>query len=528
VSDAGSVREIHGIENVISGFNIANSLNVRAGEVNQAIAAAASQNSVLAQDPESLLASRVTAQAQPTQPAGDAATQSGAQMTTGMYLQCLRESDRSTLTTAATTRMEKIRDEQSFRIETENFGADRIIPRMNHGFAQACSRAAEQGSIFIMRGVNPDSLGKGGVLTHPERYAPKPMTCHAKSSYFGFTKGLVPANPQFSRPDYVNTEGDKYRQALNDVKHTLGEAMAGTEEGSPLHLKVPIEQQECSVYQGTFSKDGTNYRYQVAIPAGTSADAVQQAIQTRLQDREHLGSFLKVYKDPDLASDDPKWEEVTDFSTMSFSEADFAQAQPTLVIGIPSQSEEETPESRGSQQTTERYYVSDYDVYAIAHTTAVEATDTLIAQNEFLRNTWPNCGEFADNRDITAINFVNALLLASGTADPQAALQQYQNNYTSNHRDRPIQHAAAAAGKVETTATGGLKGFAVPDFPLWVVESGNVIKLENAGDLAAYMVCLANGSDDLQGNTQYQAILNSKVLDHCVNELMSSQPAAAA
>jgi hypothetical protein len=499
MGDRGNIRGItaSGTE-IISGFTI-NPQNIQLGKVNQAIAAAAGQDFALTQGPGSLLASRVTALVPPAQPAGGAATQFGVQLTTGMYLQCLSEEARNTLTAAANGRMGNIRTRQTFSIEEGNFGAGQPIPCMDHGFAQACSRAAGQGSIFIMRGVNPDSLGEGGVLTHPERYAPKPMTCHAKSSYFGFTKGLVPANPQFSRPDYVNTAGAKYQQALNDVQHTLGSDMKGTAEGSPLHLKVTINHEECFVHQGTFSKDGTTYRYQVAIPNGTDASPTE--IRNRLQNP----NYCKVCKDSN-------WGEVIDLRTLSPPLEALAH-EPTLVIGLPANSE-------GSQQTTERYYVSDYDVYAIAHTTAAEAADTLITQNGVLQNTWENCGEFADNRDMAAINLVNALLLAPGIADPQVALQQYQANYDSNHRDRPIQHAAAAATTVKTTATGGLEGFAVPDFPLWVVEPGNVIKLENAGDLAAYMIHLS-----IKRGRSAEAILNSKVLDLCVNELISGRAA---
>ncbi|MDR0445409.1 MAG: hypothetical protein LBG98_04000 [Puniceicoccales bacterium] len=120
-------------------------------------------------------------------------------MTPGMYLQCLSADDQKILKCKANTRMEGIRtnQNQTFPIVSGNFKADGVIPRMDYGFAQACATSAQNGSTFIMRGVNPSSLGDGGALTHPERYAPKPMTCHAKSSEFGFTKGLVPANPQF-------------------------------------------------------------------------------------------------------------------------------------------------------------------------------------------------------------------------------------------------------------------------------------------------------------------------------------------
>ena len=482
-----SVR-VQGIRNVISGFNIANPQNIRAGQVDRAIAAAAGgQPAISLKNMQKLLAPRITNKTPPVEqlPANANscsarrsmahATQSGAQMTTGMYLQCLNETDRRTLTTAANTRMAQIRQERAFAINTGSiFSSEGGQIPMDRGFAEACAASASNGHIFIMRGVNKDSLGENGVLLQPDSRAPKPMTCHAKSSYFGFTKGLVPANPQFSRPDYVNTEGDKYQQALRDVKHTLGEAMAGTEEGAPLHLKVRINNEDCHVYQGTFQgSDGKTYRYQVAIPDGT--DASPDEIRNRLQNQ----NYCKVCKDTD-------WKEEVTISPGI--DGDLPPAEPTLVIGLPAG-------TGGSQHAAqERYYVSDYDVYAIAHATAAEAIDTLITQNEFLQNTWQNCGEFADNRDMAAINFVNALLLASGTADPQAApdlqaaLQQYREKYDSNHRNRPIQHAAAAAGIVKTTEAGGLEGFAVPDFPLWAVESGSVIKLENAGDLAAYMI----------------------------------------
>ncbi|MDR0445410.1 MAG: hypothetical protein LBG98_04005 [Puniceicoccales bacterium] len=293
-----------------------------------------------------------------------------------------------------------------------------------------------------------------------------------------------------------------------------------------MHLKTTISSQDCHVYQGTFSKDGTTYRYQVAIPANTQADAVQQAIQGRLQDHEHLGSYLKVYEDPKPTDANPNWAEVTNLSTMNLSAADFAQAkpEPTLVIGLPK-------DTKGSQQKTERYYVSDYDVYAIAHTqaqTIASGQAPGVMQSEVLQKDWPNCGEFADNRDKAAINFVNALLLSPGRgAFPEQALAEYQKNYDSNHRDRPIQHAAAAAGIVTTKKEGGLEGFSVPDFPLWVVESegpsqpGNVIKLENAGDLAAYMINLSTDK-----NKCAEAIFNSKVLDFCVNDLIRPMDAA--
>jgi hypothetical protein len=148
-----------------------------------------------------------------------------------------------------------------------------LIP-MDRGFAQACAASATRGSVFIMRGVNKDSLGANGILLSPDSRAPKPMTCHAKSSEFGFTKGLVPANPQFPRPAYVDTSGTKYQGAFQDVNKTLGRtegctdpitAGVGSTEGKALHLKVKINNKDCYVYQGTFKGTNNNkiYRYQM-------------------------------------------------------------------------------------------------------------------------------------------------------------------------------------------------------------------------------------------------------------------------
>jgi hypothetical protein len=202
-----------------------------------------------------------------------------------------------------------------------------------------------------------DSLGEGGVLKYPERYAPRPMTCHAKSSYFGFTRGLMPANPQFSRPDYIDTTGAKYQRALEDVNKTLGRGEGctdlvttgvGSAEGKALHLKVKINGEDCYIYQGTFKgTDDQTYCYQVAIPANTPTDEIQQKIQNKLQDQ----NYCKVCKDSNWQ------EEVKIFLGINWN---LPQSEPTLVIRL-------TANSRGSQQTTERYYVSDCDVYAIAH-----------------------------------------------------------------------------------------------------------------------------------------------------------------
>jgi hypothetical protein len=357
--------------------------------------------------------------------------------------------------------MDRIRA-QTFLIAEENFQDASIAPRMDYRFAQACSVAAENGSIFIMRGVNPSSLGANGVLLSSDSRAPKPMTCHAKSSEFGFTKGLVPANPQFSCPAYVNKDGDKYKGAFKDVNKTLGRAedcedpiTAGVKstEGKALHLKMPINGQDCHVYQGIFQKNSITYRYQVAIPADNT-NAIQQAVQARLGNPANLDSYLKVYKDPDPREDVPKWEEITDLSTISLSAEDFAQVEPTLVIGLKGQAGA-APGTGGSQHAAQdRYYVSDYDVYAIAHT--ARPTDP----NQPPQSSWPNCGEFADPRDIEAIIDVNARLLGQGQD-----LETFKNNLGSHFRDFLIQHAAAAAGIVETKGT-KLEGFAVPDFPV--------------------------------------------------------------
>jgi hypothetical protein len=444
----------------------------------------------------------------------------GVQMKTGAYLKHLKEETRTDLTKKAQARMDKIHG-QTFSILPKNFKDEKIAPRMNHGFAQACSESAGQGSIFIMRGVNPSSLGKGGVLEHPDRYAPKPMTCHAKSSYFGFTKGLVPVNPQFSRPDYVDKEGVKYQQALDDVKHTLGVKMQGTAEGRPLHLKVQINGQECHVYQGTFKgRSGGDYRYQIAIPDKDNfrfhkATTEQQFkyVQQALKDKKQA-PYICLYQESG-----EKWtplEELDSHIKAHAKNEDLMEhlgftIEPTLVIGLPAQKEGETPESRGSQQKTERYYVSDYDVYAIAHTgAAASGQDKEIME-------WRNHGEIADPRDIEAILYVNAKLLNKGTPE------YLKKNLETHFRDFPIQHAAAAAGIVTTNTEGGLEGFAVPDFPLWVVESegpsqpGNVIRLDGPEDLAAYMINLSTDE-----NKRAEAIFNSKVLDFCVNKLLQA------
>jgi hypothetical protein len=571
-------------------------------DVNHAIAALAGEVSVVSAAPlASLLAPRID-----QNPPRGAIEQSGVQMTTVAYLQHLgldefRQLDPQQLDpgqlaqlerlrplgqliTAASTRMDRIRDGQrppdelqTFQIIPENFRADGIIPHMNHGFAQACAVAARNGSIFIMRGVNPSSLGEGGVLTHPERYAPKPMTCHAKSSEFGFTKGLVPANPQFSRPAYANTSGKLYQNACGDVLETLGldlpldvviqnflkegvcmrlfremlreepaatykgllgqlnklEAMVGTpnapdatevttvrqmlagylaevikavsspkalvsdSEGQALHLKIKIQVEDqneiqCHVYQGTFRKDDTTYRYQVAIPAGNT-DAIQQAIRDRLQDPNHC----KVSKDSN-------WGEGIDLRTLS-PPLDTFTSEPTLVIGLKGKPGAQ-PGTGGSQYPTQdRYYVSDYDVYAIAHTSAAT-----IGQNEQITS-WGNHGEFADPRDIKAIIAVNAQLLSQGQD-----IQNLEEYLSSHFRDFPIQHAPCAATQV-TGEGQNMTGYAVPDFPLWVVEPENVIRLDGAGDLAAYMIDLST-----KRVRSAKAILNSKVLDHCVNALLNN------
>jgi hypothetical protein len=433
--------------------------------------------------------------------------------------------------------MEQIRQTQASSINAATFASPANpngIP-MDKGFAEACAASAARGSIFIMRGVNKDSLGTNGVLLSPDSRAPKPMTCHAKSSEFGFTKGLVPANPQFSRPAYVDKNGAKYQGAFQDVNKTLGRAEGradpitaddGTAEGKALHLKMTINSQECHVYQGTFQKGGTTYRYQVAVPANTPADNIQQAIQDRLADQANLGSCLKVYKDP-LAGAVPNWEEVADLGTIQFSEGDFTQVEPTLVIGLKGQAGA-APGTAGSQHAAQdRYYVSDYDVYAIAHTSTMST-----GQNTQIAN-WGNHGEFADPRNINAIIAINAQLLGQGQP-----IEDLEGNLGAHFRDFPIQHAPCAATRV---AGGGqaapLSGYAVPDFmenppkSLWVIEpgdrdhpNGSVIELKTAENFAAYMITKSTG--DTQAPCE--AILNSKVLDHCMAQLAGPQPAAAA
>jgi hypothetical protein len=61
MGDRGSIgyRNITGINGIIPGFTISNSQNILVGEVNQAIAAALSQDHTLVQNLGSLLASRV-------------------------------------------------------------------------------------------------------------------------------------------------------------------------------------------------------------------------------------------------------------------------------------------------------------------------------------------------------------------------------------------------------------------------------------------------------------------------------------
>ncbi|MDR3143242.1 MAG: hypothetical protein LBT57_00025, partial [Puniceicoccales bacterium] len=467
--------------------------------VNQAIAGQAGAGSVVSVSSLSeLLALKIEAnpsgeRIEPNLPLQETILQNGVQLTTGEYL--LRLGDPNSeihagLIRKAQDRMDGIRTRQTISIESENFQAGGTGPRMDYGFARACSKAAEQGAVFIMRGVNPFSLGEGGVLADPDRYAPKPMTCHSKSSEFGFTKGLVPVNPQFSRPAYVDTSGSKYQGAFRDVNETLGRnkncraiitAGTGSAEGKALHLKRRINDEECHVYQGTFNgTDGKIYRYQVAIPdkdrfcfhAATTqklAEYVQQALKD-----ENKAQYLCLYQDGPSGS---QWTPLPKLDSHTKSHAKNGDlmapsgftAEPTLVIGLPAGTE-------GSQHAAkERYYVADYDVYAIAHT---DPTDPSQASGvmQALQRDWPNCGAFADNQDIRAINFVNALLLsslkgASTSGEIQRALDEYRENYDSNHRDRPIQHATAAAGTVKTTTT-GLEGFAVPDFPLWAVEGG--------------------------------------------------------
>jgi hypothetical protein len=531
-------RRVTGIGQVISEFTIRGPQNIKPGEVDQAIArAAGGQPAVSLENKQKLLAPRATNK---TPPAGqlpanasscearksmDHATPGGVQLTTGMYLQCLNDGAQETLKAKANTRMQQIRQTQAscintadiFASETNSQGIPGKIP-MDRKFAEACAASAARGSVFIMRGVNKDSLGENGVLLHPECRAPKPMTCHAKSSEFGFTKGLVPANPQFSRPAYVDKNGDKYKGAFKDVNRTLGRtegckdpitAGVGSTEGKALHLKVKINSQDCHVYQGTFQKNGITYRYQVAIPADTPADAIQQTVQARLQD----ANYCKVSKDSN-------WGEGIDLRTLSPPLNTFT-SEPTLVIGLPAGTE-------GTQHAAQdRYYVSDYDVYAVAHTSAAA-----IGQNEQITS-WGNHGEFADPRDIKAIIAVNAQLLG-GQGQP---IQNLEGQLGSRFRDFPIQHAPCAA----TQVTGGdrgspLAGYAVPDFmenppkSLWVVEQGippsegSVIELKTAEDFAAYMI--TKSTEDPQNPCE--AIFNSKVLDYCMAKLSTSPPAAAA
>jgi hypothetical protein len=195
-------------------------------------------------------------------------------------------------------------------------------------------------------------------------------------------------------------------------------------------------------------------------------------------------------------------------------------AEPTLVIGLPAG-------TKGSQHATnERYYVSDYDVYAVAHTSTV-----ITGQNPRIEG-WGNHGEFADPRDIKAIIAVNAQLLGQGQS-----IQEFEGELGSHFRDFPIQHAPCAATQVKGGGDAPLAGYAVPDFmenppkSLWAIEpgdqnhpEGSIIELKSAEDFAAYMITKSTEDPDCP----CEAILNSKVLDHCMNKLYQVQPRAAA
>ena len=176
----------------------------------------------------------------------------------------------------------------SIKENSSDFGTKDGIP-LDLDFVKACqARAETNGDIVIMCGVNVDSLGDKGVLEHPDKYAPKPMSCHAKSSYFGFTKGLVPSNPEFSRQNIAADE-NALESAKKDVAHSRKNG------GVDYHLKLSIGDKEYYIYQGKFKIGNEEYRYQVALQDGNaSEDTVKETVLDNI--KKVIQLFLSMQK----------------------------------------------------------------------------------------------------------------------------------------------------------------------------------------------------------------------------------------
>ncbi|MDR2603191.1 MAG: hypothetical protein LBC11_01350 [Puniceicoccales bacterium] len=295
-----------------------------------------------------------------------------------------------------------ITDEKPLQIEGEPIPLDR-------NFIKACKKQATSlSSIMIMCKVNPDSLGDRGVLANPGRYAPKPISCHAKSSYFGFTKGLVPTNPKFSRYKFIS-DTDACNDAMADVKHST---IAG---GVAMHLMVSIDEQDHFVYQGTFSAGGKVYRYQIALKdADAPAEKITAAVKNALKEGDT--AHLKCYDDS-ASSPSGGWNEAT-FTELANLTFTFNGCEKTLVLG-PDKYKIDASASQNSSikqhYQSERYYVSDYDVFTIAHGQA-PLPDPALADDPFPganRYTFlgTHGGEVADRRDVSTIDAINAELV---------------------------------------------------------------------------------------------------------------------
>lgn len=462
-----------------------------------------------------------------------------------------------------------LRNKQAQELQTDEAKKKQIL--MDEPFIEACKIAAAAGSIVIQRSVNAESLGEKGVFSPNQQYLPKPRSCHAKSSYFGFSQGLVPANPCFSRGKYIPRGNNRasYEGAMSDIQSTL----SNPKEGCLIHLM----KQDRPIYQGTFNESGKTYRYQVALRAdqkGLSEAELKTEVQKILTEKTPGEDFF-------LAADPESQKNEWDFLTAENRKAmppinmETLEVEPCLVIGLPTKEvvkdsknlieastvELESEERKfdlkaairnGDFASDGRYYVSDYDLYGIAHAKPLEdegnagqdgakyeryksQIEIEKFKNEKVPDLGPNGGEMADDRDIAVIHFINAELMEDGREKPapktkieklkledlteKERLQgkkkidsrgstpvnlrrknavhdiqeiwtsNYYKNADSNFRERPIQHAAAAGGLAKGSID-NLSGFVVPDYPLFAIEANGIIVLNNDCDFAAYILHL--------------------------------------
>lgn len=402
------------------------------------------------------------------------------------------------------------------------------------GFIEAARKQAARDNIVIMCGVNPDSLGNKGVLVRSDRYAPKPMTCHAKSSYFGFTKGLVPVNQKFSRRNIAVNEEEK-KKSDKDVDYSKEHG------GQEYPLEVSVEGDAtnlCPVYQGEFSQGEIRYRFQVAMLNGkdniSDASEVEKAVIDAIKNK--ISKILMCGRD-DCGGDDKGWD-VVDLESLNENIAfDENTIERTLVLG-PQKNSGKGPEKESEESASvtdenntkisstivnenmdkERYYVSDYDVFAIAHRDSQSATTkTSNGQSnaaDGVHNRYKllgeSGGEVADPADVATINAINKELREIDNTKKHINECKRKGLYEEKTFN-PIQHAAAATLHFNNPA-------AKPAYPLFAIEENHVIAIKDHKALAAYLYCLENPRHGEKG--QQTCLINSALSNILAEELV--------